>query len=88
MSVNHSARLGGILGIYFRFSLTEEPRQVSSLEKIPTPRVRFPYPSWTCMMDCYNLLTQMHNSIFKMAQNKLNGKRENVCKLLFIPCTC
>ena len=30
-------------------------RQASSLEKIPTPRVRFPYPTWTLMMDCYNL---------------------------------
>ena len=31
-------------------------RQASSLVEIPTPRVRFPYPTWTLMMDCYILL--------------------------------
>ena len=30
-------------------------RQASSLVEIPTPRVRFTYPTWTLMMDCYNL---------------------------------
>ena len=30
-------------------------RQASSLLEIPTPRVRFPYPTWTLMMACYNL---------------------------------
>ena len=29
-------------------------RQASSLVEIPTPRVRFPYPTWTLMMNCYN----------------------------------
>ena len=28
-------------------------RQALSLVEIPTPRVRFPYPTWTLMMDCY-----------------------------------
>ena len=30
-------------------------RQASSLVEIPTPRVRFPYPAWTFMMDSYIL---------------------------------
>ena len=29
-------------------------RQASSLVKIPTPRVRYLYPTWTLMVDCYN----------------------------------
>ena len=28
--------------------------QASSLVKIPTLRVRFPYPTWKLMMDSYN----------------------------------
>ena len=34
-------------------------RQASSLVEIPTPRVRFPYPTWTLMTDCYNLKTSL-----------------------------
>ena len=30
-------------------------RQALSLVEIPSPRVRFPYPAWTLMMDSYNL---------------------------------
>ena len=30
-------------------------RKASSLVKIPTPRVRYLYPTWTLMVDCYNL---------------------------------
>ena len=29
-------------------------RQASSLVEIPTARVRFPYPTSTLIMDCYN----------------------------------
>ena len=29
-------------------------RQDSPMVKIPTPRMRFPYPTLTLMMDCYN----------------------------------
>ena len=31
-------------------------RQASSPVEIPTPRVRFPYPTWTLMVDCYYLI--------------------------------
>ena len=30
--------------------------QASSLVQIPTPRVRYLYPKWTLMVDCYNLV--------------------------------
>ena len=31
------------------------PRHASSLVEIPISLVRFPYPTWTLMMDCYIL---------------------------------
>ena len=34
-------------------------RQASSLVEIPTPRVRFLYPTWTLMTDCYILLHEI-----------------------------
>ena len=45
-------------------------RQASSLVEIPTPRVRFPYPTWTVMMDRYNLT--LATSFLYMQQDFFN----------------
>ena len=40
---------------YILPALHIQDRQASSLVEIPTPRVRCPYPTWTLLMNCYNI---------------------------------
>ena len=45
-------------------------RQALSLVKISTPQVRFPYPRWTLIMDCYSLITK------EIDKSSGNGRHE------------
>ena len=61
-TIHHEPVHVGQRNLILRVEIKPGTRQASSLIKIPPPRVRNVYPTWTLMVDCYSLNCQLDST--------------------------